>query len=448
MKADLIIRNAMVVTEEFQYEANIAVKDGKIIAISAEQFEMEAQKQIDAAGRAVIPGGIDMHVHFNEPGRTEWEGWETGSRAAAAGGVTTVVEMPLNCVPYVTDCEAYELKKECAARQSSVDYILWGGLVADNLDQVPLLREKGIYCFKAFMSNSGVKYATAHDGIIYEGLKMLNDGKAFLGVHAENDQMIDFYTERAKREGKTDIPSYVNSRPEISELEAIERCLFLAEKTGGNIHICHVATAAGIERIAQARKAGIHVTAETCPHYLFFTIDDFIKCGGVLKCAPPIRDDRNRRALWEQLIRGNIDCIASDHSPCSGELKEGKDIWSIWGGISGIQNMLNVLLTIGFHEYGMTLSQIVRVFSANPARRMSIYGTKGIIQVGADADLVILDINEEWTMKKENSLSKNKVSPYFGHQFKGKIKQTILRGRVIYEDTSDIDARGYGKLIL
>lgn len=444
---DLIISNAIVVSEDSQYKAHIAVKDGKISAVSSKPLDMECISQIDAQGLTIIPGGVDIHVHFNEPGRTCWEGWETGSRAAAAGGVTTVADMPLNSVPYVVNCEAYEQKKQAAADKSFVDYILWGGLTDNNLDEIPKLQKEGVYCFKAFMSGSGVEYSTAHDGILYEGLRLMRNGKNFLGVHAENDDIVSFLAERAQKEKRIDFKSYADSRPEISELEAIERSLFWAQQTGGSLHICHVATAAGIERISQAKTQGISVTAETCPHYLFFSEKDYDRYGAGLKCAPPIRDELNRQKLWCQLLEGKIDCVASDHSPCTNELKQGKDIWHVWGGINGIQSTLNVLLTAGCHEFGLTLSQLVKVFSANPARRMGIYGTKGVIQTGADADFVLLDPKEEWIMTEEDSFSKNKNSPYIGCKFTGRVRKTILRGNVIYDVEKTIDAAGYGKLL-
>lgn len=270
------------------------------------------------------------------------------------------------------------------------------------------------------------------ESMLYESLKALKESGGFLCVHAESEELAAFYTEQLKKEGKHGIFVNANFRSEIAELEAVERTLFWVRKMGGSIHFCRVASAAALERIAEAKREGLSVTAETCPQYLFFTRDDLAKKGITLKCTPPVRDEKNRCALWDQIKKGNVDCIASDH----------------WLPAEDVPHMLAVLLTLGVQEYGISLKDIVKLFSANPARRLGIYGKKGTIQIGADADLVLLDLNEKWIMKKENCLYENKISPYLGYEFTGKVKKTILRGRLAYDDAVWVDAEGSGTKII
>ena len=448
MNYDLLVRGGRLVNDDGVLNADVAIKDGRIVAVAAWDTLSPAKEEIDASGYLVFPGGVDPHVHFNEPGREIWEGWEHGSRAAAAGGLTTVFDMPLNSTPPLIKADAWPRKQEAASRLSYVDYGFWGGLVDDNIADLKALDDLGVVAYKAFLSESGVDFTRAHDGIVYEGLNFARDNKAIIGVHAENDSIASHLGQRMMAEGRTDRRAWVDSRPAFGELEAIKRLIFLAEVTGGHAHVVHVSIADGIKEIYQAKHRGVPVTSETCAHYLWFDDEDFVRIGPAAKCAPPLRDRENREALWERLLAGEIDCVTSDHSPSSPDLKvKGDDnIWEAWGGISGVQVTLPVLFTEGVHKRGMPLTLLVKMWTANAARIFGIYGQKGLIAPGADADLVIFDPEKEWVFKEEDIYSRHKLNAYLGSKFKGAVVSTMLRGRIIHGEGARPE-KGYGKLV-
>ncbi len=449
MKLDLIIRGGKVVTEQGVYNADIAVKDGKIAGLADWGLLDRAEEEIDATGKLILPGGVDPHVHLNEPGRGDWEGWEHGTRAAAAAGVTTILEMPLNCTPPIINTTNWEAKQEVARKLACVDYALWGGLVDDNLKELDGLSQKGVIGFKAFMSDSGVDFTTAHDGILYQGLRYVAAHGGILGVHAENDMMARQLTRELKEAGRVDRMAWVESHPPVQELEGVNRLLYLVRHTGGKAHVVHVGLAEAIDLVYQAKAEGLAVTCETCGHYLWFDQEDFVRIGPAAKCDPPIRTAENREAIWKRVLSGKVDCIASDHSPSAAALKaKGQDnIWEAWGGISGIQALLPILLTEGVHRRNMPLTLLARLWAGGAARIFGLYGKKGVIAPGADADLVIADPEKEWTMTEEDLKSRNKVSPYIGSTFKGAVERTFVRGRMVCGPDQEPDARGWGRLL-
>jgi allantoinase len=353
---DLVVADGVLVTPGGTLIGSLGVTGGRVAAITP--AGLEGREVIDARGLVVLPGAVDLHMHFNEPGRTHWEGWGPGSRAAAAGEVTTVVEMPLNCVPPVTTTAALDAKTGAAAGQSVVDYALWGGLVTDNLRELPALARSGVIGFKAFMSHSSTEEFThVDDGVLFEGLRRLADLGHVLAVHAESNAITRDRTLRLQAEGRRDRRGWGESRPPVAELEAIHRALFLARQAGCRLHIVHMSLPEGAEMIAAARAAGQAVTVETCPHYLALTDDDLERLGPVAKCAPPLRDPGRQHDLWKAVLGGQIDCITSDHSPCPTEdkVRGANDIWAAWGGITGIQTMVPLMLTEGVHGRGMSL---------------------------------------------------------------------------------------------
>lgn len=446
MRYDCIIKDGIIVTENSIFKGDLGIAEGKIAGIGCGGIGDEAGEILPAEGKYIMAGAIDLHVHFNDPGRCRWEDWEHGTRAAASGGITTVVDMPINSLPALVDSAAFEAKLDAARDKANVDYIFWGGLVNDNLPDIPELHNKGVAAFKAFMSNSGVEFSIANDAILLEGLKFTRGRSCFIGVHAENDAMTAYYGNRLKKAGRTDRMAWVESRPEEAELEAIARFLLLLKYSRGNGHICHVSVSGGFDMIEYAKRQGIGVTAETCAHYLWFDQNDFVKKGPVLKCAPPVRSEENKKALWKQVLDGKVDCITSDHSPCSSEekIKGNDNIWEAWGGVSGIQNTIPVLITEGVHKRNMPLTLLTKLVSANPAKRMGIYGRKGTIDIGADADLMIVDLNKKWTFCENDINTKNKISPYIGEEFTGKIEKTMVRGKLVF-DGVNINSSGYGR---
>jgi allantoinase len=450
MEYDLFLKNALIVTEQNTFLGGVVIGDGKIQQLVDENHTVDAVQSVDLGGKALFPGLVDDHVHFNEPGRTHWEGYLTGSQAAVAGGVTTVLEMPLNANPPTTNRARLAEKRALAATQSVVDYAHWGGLVDNNLHDLDGMHTDGVIGFKAFMSNSGVEFSRIDDDILYAGLLHTTKTGSVIGLHAENEYITHYLGEKYREAGRIDRRAWGESRPVFNEVEAISRACYLAKVTGGNLHIVHISTAEGLREIARAKEDGVRVTAETCPHYLFFDEEDFIRIGPLAKCSPPIRDRANREELWQCLRDGLVDTVASDHSPCTWPEKEAglENIWKAWGGITGIQTMLPALITAGYHQRKISLSQLAKVTSANTARIFGIYPRKGAVLPGSDADFTVVDLDKEWTLSTEQLFSKNKCSPYVGLSFKGKVEQTYLRGKLVYQDGNITVKPGYGQLIL
>ncbi len=324
--------------------ADVAVSVGKIAAVSPD-LEGAGEEEVDARGLHVFPGAIDAHVHFNEPGRTGWEGFATGTKALAAGGATAYVDMPLNAHPPTVDAESFDAKLRAAEASSLVDFALWGGLVPGPVERMDELAQRGVAGFKAFMSASGtLDFPPADDLTLYEGMARA----AALGlpvlVHAENREITDALSGCAVGSLRATMRDYLDSRPVVAELEAIGRAVLLAEETGCSLHVVHVSTGRGVALVAAARERGVDVTCETCPHYLVLTEEDAEELGAVAKCAPPLRPRRDLESLWGPVFEGNVGFVASDHSPAPPEMRVGADFFRIWGGISGCQSLLNVML--------------------------------------------------------------------------------------------------------
>jgi allantoinase len=434
---DTVIQFGTVVTENDVFQADLGIYEGKITAIcSPGTIQENHAKVINAKGLHIFPGLIDIHVHFNEPGRNSWEGLETGSKSLAAGGVTTFFDMPLNSFPPTTTKERFQEKQALAHEKSIVDYCLWAGLVPNNVDHLEGLHEEGAIGFKAFMSECGTDdFQYADNNTLLKGMEKIAQLNSILALHAESNEMINYLTEKAVNEQRFSVRDYCESRPIISELEAVERVLRYAELTGCKIHFCHVSSSRVIERITKAKAKGINVSVETCPHYLFFSIDEFDEIGATAKCAPPLRERKEVEALWESIGVGEIDIVSSDHSPAPPELKfKGETIFDVWGGIAGCQSTLSALLTEGYHKRGVPLTKIAEITSLNPAKRFGLFPKKGAIRVGADADLVLVDLNHSFTLKEEDLYYLHKISPYIGKTFIGQAKYTFTNGKCVFNN--------------
>lgn len=429
---------------------DIAVRDGVISAIGSEvRGEGEA---LDATGLIVLPGVVDAHVHFNEPGRADWEGWETGTRGAAAGGVTTVLEMPLNAHPPTTTAAAFDAKFAVASEKALVDFGLWGGLVPENLGDLESLHQRGVIGFKAFMSHSGIDdFHRVADGILAIALKVTARLNAIVGVHAESHELVERLRAEIRTEGRTDRLSWCRARPARAEVEAIGRLLVCMRGAGKAVraHVVHVSCAEGLAEVDAARSKGVAITAETCPHYLAFTEADFERIGPALKCAPPIRDAATRDGLWDALLAGKVDLIGSDHSPCPAADKEKgeRDIWKAWGGVAGIQATLPVLLTEGVSVRELSLERVAHLTATAPAQLFGLFPRKGAIAVGADADLALVDLGRRWTFDAAQLQTRSGISPYLGRVFLGAVVRTIVRGKTVFVDGEVIGAPGWGHLV-
>ncbi len=430
---DLIVRRGSVVTADEVSIADLAVSDGVIVEIAPE-IPGSAGEEIDARGLTLLPGAVDIHVHFNEPGRTDWEGWASGSLASAAGGTTTVVEMPLNAFPPTLDGASFDAKRRAAESSSIVDFALWGGLTPINLDSMDELAERGVAGFKAFMSNSGISdFPRADDATLHEGMKRAAALGLPVAVHAEDEAVTASLAAKAIAAGRTAFTDYLASRPMAAEIDAIRRAIDLAKGTGCALHVVHVSTAGGAAAIASARARGLDVTGESCPHYLTFSEGDSEELGALAKCAPPLRPRSEVELIWQALARGDIQIVASDHSPCPPEMKAGDDAFAIWGGIAGCQSLLSALLREGFVGRGVSLPRLMTLLSDAPARRLRLPG-KGQIAPGFDADLVFIELGEAFTLEAKDLRYRHRISPFVGMAFPARIRRTMLRGTTIVVD--------------
>jgi allantoinase len=425
---DLLIRGA----EPFP---EIGIADSRTVAFTAGS----ARDELDASGLLVLPGVVDAHVHFNEPGRTDWEGWTTGSRAAVAGGVTTVCDMPLNSHPPVVNAAAFEAKRAAAEAQSICDFALWGGLIPGHLDDMALLAARGAIGFKAFMASSGVEdFPTVDFPTLRAGMQRAAELGLPVAVHAELDRAFH-------ARGGASVRDYLASRPIASECNAIRAAIDIAGETGCALHIVHVSCGSGVALIAEARANGVDVTTETCPHYLVLTDDDMERLGAVAKCAPPLRDNAERTALWEHVRAGRVDTIGSDHSPAPWVLKEQVDFFRAWGGISGVQHLLPVLL-----DAGLDPTQVAQLTAQHPARRFRLR-QKGELEVGADADLAFVEMGGSHEVHAESLFYRHRHSPYVGRRLRARVRYTVLRGRIVFGAHVDgrcaIIAAGGGRLL-
>lgn len=426
---DLLVRGGTVVTPQGVQTADVAVRDGVIERI-APDLEGPAREEVDARGLLVLPGVVDIHVHFNEPGRTHWEGIATGSRALAAGGGTLFADMPLNSHPPVLDRAAFEAKRRAAEAASVTDFALWGGLVPGNLDRLPELAEAGVVGFKAFLCDSGLpEFPPVDDATLYEGMRLARQLGLPVAVHAENDALVRGLAGRLREAGRRDAEAYLASRPVLAEVEAVQRALLLARETGAALHVVHVSSDRAAAIVAEARREGVDVTLETCPHYLLFTDEDLKRCGAVLKCAPPLRDAAEQEALWEAVKGGGVDLVASDHSPAPPEMKQGEDLFAAWGGVTGVQFTLVALLSEGM-AHGLRLQDVARLAADAPARRLRVAG-KGQLAVGFDADLALVEPGE-WTVRPHDLRQRHPVTPDLGRTFRFRVVRTFVRGRTVY----------------
>ena len=437
---DLVIRGGTLVTSDGQLCADIGIETGSIAEIGPEL--PGARDEVDARGLFVLPGLIDVHLHFNEPGRTEWEGAATGSRALAAGGGTLFFDMPLNSIPCtVTACE-FDGKRTALEAASVTDFGLWGGIVPGAVPQMAELAARGVVGYKAFMCNSGLpEFPRADDLTLLDGMREAARLGLPVAVHAEGEELTRALASRLTGRGARD---FLASRPLLAELEAIQRALLFARETRVRLHLVHVSSGRGVAMAAQARANGVDVSIETCPHYLFFTEDDVERLGTVAKCAPPVRSADEREALWAELLRGHVDIVASDHSPTEPALKSG-DFITAWGGIAGVQSTLPVLLDRGHHQRALPLDRIATLLAETPARRFRI-PAKGSISRGNDADLVVINPGESFTLEADQLQQRHKTSPYIGMSFRGAVRRTIRRGETIFAN-GQITARTTGKLI-
>jgi allantoinase len=433
MLLDVAIRGGRVVLPQGVVAADIGIEGGSIAAVGA-GIGSEARETIDAVGLTVFPGVVDSHVHFNEPGRTDWEGAATGSAALVAGGGTCFCDMPLNSSPPTLDAESFKLKRAALEASSLADFALWGGLCPQNLGRMSELAECGVIGFKAFMCASGIDdFPSIDDDSLGRGMEVAARLGLPVAVHAEDERMTRELAQAAVAEKRTSVRDYLDSRPIRAEAAAVERAIALAEQTRCSLHIVHVSSGAGVRAVVQARQRGVNVTCETCPHYLVLTDEDVERIGAAAKCAPPIRSAVERESLWRSLIAGEIEFVASDHSPAPPSMKTSSDFFAVWGGISGCQTTLGLFLFQGHSLRSIPLVQISSWISASPAKRYRLEN-KGRIEVGADADLALVDLSQSTVLARDALHDRHRFSPYLGKRLGGAVRRTIVRGQTVFAE--------------
>ena len=450
MSYDIVIKNGKVVLPNQVMEIEVGIKNGKISSIGHDLYDSE--KVIDAEGMYVLPGVIDAHVHLCEPGRTVWEGFETGTKALAVGGTTCYVDMPLNNLPATTDWETVNIKLASAKEKNYVDYALYGGLMPNNLEKLHELNEAGVVAYKCFVSTCGFDvpgdFKNIDDYVLYKGMVELKKLNQTLSIHCENAVICDRLADDAINAGKKDMNAYMDSRPIFAEVEAVKRVLYFGKVTECKLHFVHLSCAEAVEEVVKAKNEGMDVTVESCPHYLALTREECVELGGVAKCSPPVRDKDEVEKLWEQLKKGNIDILTSDHSPCPPEMKgnQENDMFKVWGGMSACQNVLDVMFDEAVQKRKMCVCQLMKILSTNPAK---IFGLKdkGEISIGKDADIVLLKPNSPYRLKAEDLQYKHKHSPYVGKEIGCQVMKTLVRGNLVYDKDNGIIGTAIGEYI-
>jgi len=433
-RLDLVVRGGRVVTPDGVRAAELGILQGKIVRMAAEITD-PTHATLEADGRYVFPGIIDAHVHFNEPGRTEWEGLAHGSLALAAGGGTCFFDMPLNSEPPVLDATGLRAKRALAEQQSCTDFALWGGLVPGNLDKLAGLRDAGAIGLKAFMANSGIdSFPRVDAAALHAGMKRAAKLGMLVAVHAEDDTLAAKFTAAQKAKGKHDAKAWLASRPVEVELAAIRQALEFAGETGCALHIVHVSSPEGVALITEARGQRVDVTAETCSHYLLLNDGDVAKLGAPAKCAPPIRDEKRRLAMWRDLRAGHIQTVGSDHSPSPPEMKTSKDFFAIWGGIAGVQHGFQLLMNECAATAEKDLPMLAAVLARNVARRFQLDGRKGLLAEGHDADFSLVEFGPGHTITADELWTRHRISPYVGRTTQARVTHTYVRGCPVWAD--------------
>jgi allantoinase len=443
------IANGTIATDYGVFDAHVVIKDGRISHLTDDDGVLRsADEVIDARGLTVLPGAIDPHAHFEDPGHTEREDFCTGTMSAAAGGITTVVEHPLTYPP-VVNVERLREKIAIVRAKAVVDVALWAGLVPDS---VPLLRamfDEGASGFKAFMPFSEPDYPNCDDGALLDGMAEIRAFGGLLLVHAESDSLLRHNIGRLQAAGRHDVMAHAESRPPIVEEEAVHRLLFLAERAGVRLQVVHVSCPGSAHLIKEARSRGLRVTMEVCPHHLTLDLEDLRRLGPYGRCAPCLTDRSLVEGMWGHVLDGTVDCLVSDHCAYTIAEKEAgwDDIFAAPLGCQVMQETVPVVLSQAIHERGMPLDAFVRFSSSNAARVLGIYPRKGTIRVGSDADLALWDLDKEWRVDPARQFSKNPWSPFEGMKVRGQVVRTLVRGTTVYHDGEIRVAPGYGNFL-
>lgn len=446
----MIFRNGRIVLPEEVLNGSLVIEDGKIQGMISAGVTLPGYEEVDVEGRLLMPGLIDTHVHMWDPSPLNYrEDWAHGSRCAASGGITTIVDMPLS-VPPVVDETGFRLKLDTAQKASCVDFAFWGGLTPDCIENLRQLDKLGCVAYKGFMSFANPDYPQITDGYLIRGMREAAEFDGLIGVHAENAEIADFGSREMQKLGAEDFSMHDDARPWWVEYEAIQRAVLFARENNVRLYICHMTIAEGAQYLKKAKCDGSRVYIETCPHYLIFDKSVLNEKGAYAKCNPPFRSRENVEKLWEYIFDGTIDTLGSDHGPYTDEEKIiNGDFWKEYCGFGGYDAMLSGMLTEGVHKRGLSLSRLAQLTAGNAANIMQLAPRKGSLLPGRDADIIVVDPEKEWIFDGLRSLSKTKSKHhvYHGMHMKGKVMQTYVRGRLVYDNGKIQAAEGYGAYI-
>lgn len=446
---DLLIKNGTIVDEETMYSADIYIKDQKIAKISSGSECLEAEQEVDASGMLIFAGAVDGHMHIGEY-QADFEDMQTSTMAAAAGGVTTCIDMPLNLyTPSVLTAEAVELKKQLLSEESYTDFCIWGGLTPASIPRLKDMHEAGAISFKSFLSAGGNDFAAPTMGEVREALKIIQSFDGLAGFHCEDYSIITYEKNKVISQKIDGRQAFLDSRPLVSELIATQDIIELARETKARVHICHVSHPKVAQLIEQAQNDGVDITAETCAHFLTFTDKDYLENGCAYGCAPPLRDQESRDSLWDYVAKGVIGCVASDHSPglLENRSDEHQPTYRSGYGISGVQTMFQTIYDQAVNKRGFSPTLLAKCMSANPARRWGLYGVKGAVKEGFDADLILFNPEKKWKVDQEKLFYKVKLTAFHGLEGTGAIEKTFIRGTEVYNGAEILVQKGFGKLV-
>lgn len=445
-RADLVIHGGTIVSPDSEYQASIAIKDGTVLAIGARDAMPPARDELDATGLHILPGAIDVHVHFRDPGYPQKEDFASGTAAAAFGGVTTVFDMP-NTLPTIADARSLAEKHTIASAKAHVDYGLYAVAGEESLANIAELIEGGIIGFKLYMGNTFGRIPSPSTGTMLELFETIAPTGRRISLHAETNSIMERREARLREAGRVDPLAHLAARPAVVAVEAVSRAAILAEWTGARIHVLHISSAAELRPLAEAKARGVDITGETCPHYIVLSSEDYDRFKGVIRVNPPVREPSNRDPIWQALLDGTIDMMATDHAPHAPEEKTRSDIWTVDCGFPGVEHQMPVMLT-EVARRGATLSDYVRWSAENPAKVWGLFPRKGALMVGSDADIAIIDVNRRWTMDDATLQSPAKISPWHGYEATALPIHTLVRGRFAMKDRRlQDDARGWGRSV-
>ncbi|SDZ08980.1 dihydroorotase [Tindallia californiensis] len=461
MKVDVVVTNARIPQGDDTVLTNILVKDEKIAGFVSELDGVTYDREIDAKGHLTLPGCFDSHTHFMDPGFEHRENFLTGTSSAAAGGLTTIMDMPCCSKPSVRSIPELESKLNRIKDKAIIDFAFWGGVTGEDIRNgdyhvVQEQADYGVCAFKVYMTPSVPTYERVTDPEMLEAFRLVAKTGLVVGIHAENFAMCDFYVKKFQAEGRTDGPAWAEARLELAEKAAIQLGISFAEETGARLHIVHMSTGIGAKLVGAAKQKGLDVTSEACPHYLMLNYQDSMtEHRQFAKIAPPLRTKKDNEELWEGLQNGSVDFMGTDHAPYEIETeKEGivdgvaLDIWNSFPGIPGVETLVPIMVSEGYLKGRLSLSRLVEVLSTNAAKQYGIYPKKGALHIGSDADFTIIDLEKEWTIDQKETYSMAKYNPLHGIKLKGKPYKTVVRGNTVYEDGKGIVGKpGYGQFV-